>query len=568
MSSSSSATAPTRGQYLREINRLSTEILTAQETLKTATDTLLQESQQKQLLIEKISTAESELQSVEKTKAMESVADGELVTLQRAVASMTAKRQDFIRLTKAARTDRDNAREESLSLYYQRHGMELEHIIATQASHSSPLSSVPSLLSTGIWNTDILKLYSEVENLWKRTSNQGIITRELVDTCLFFNELQLNNNYPTINSNSDTMNGNMNGNTSNLLGDDTNGFDSSSNNSTTTKDNNKHPPNPALQTSTLGTAVAYFHAGSTVASLDCKKAIETINDIMNNINSLVQKSSTLCTDALTLTEEDINENIMNGISTAYQSIQLTLQSMLTNCGIQLVLLNNIQKALDPSLSSKDSNESTMINEDNHEANDTSEAKKDDVDNDNEEEETYSQKKLNKSSPRKTEIVSNGNVGDDAEEESTIQTMVSTIKSPSISTATTNTTSKTTVTTSSSSSPSSSSSSNKATVPTSTGNPFGGTNTTVPVTSKSTPSASSSFSNPISSSVSSTNTVTASSVTSTKGSTATTAVTSKPTVSSATTRTVSSVPVVTTKGKYVPKVESSSDEGSETDDSMA
>lgn len=181
--------AVSRGSLLRDINRMSTDIMTLTERAKVATSRLDEESATKTDLIDKIAKAEAEHTSVEKQKAAESANDSELVALQRAVASLTVRRQDLIKQTKSARAERDAAREEATILHYQRSGLQLETALAQHSSGSVP--SVSLQVSPAIWTEQSLALLAEAESLWKKASNQSTITRDLLELALRHAEMRI-----------------------------------------------------------------------------------------------------------------------------------------------------------------------------------------------------------------------------------------------------------------------------------------------------------------------------------------------------------------------------------------
>jgi hypothetical protein len=188
--SSAAASSSARGALLRDINRLSTDILAQHARLQSATARLAEETATKAGLVERIGRAETEHAEVERKKAAESANDAELVGLQRAVGGMTMKRQELIKATKAARGERDRAREEATAAFYARLGAEVEQGRAAAAAGSEEAAAAPAP-APPLWSADTLKLLGEADALWRRSSNAGVVTRDLVDAALQARDLAL-----------------------------------------------------------------------------------------------------------------------------------------------------------------------------------------------------------------------------------------------------------------------------------------------------------------------------------------------------------------------------------------
>jgi hypothetical protein len=225
-------------------------------------------------LLERIAAAEAEHAAAERQRQYESANDAELVGLQRAVASATLKRQELIKQTKSARSDRDRAREESLSAYYSRIGAEFESALVTGSGQASRAfeQSVP-------WTPDALRLLSDTEGVWRRASNQGIITRDLIEGTLALANLQLK---PEKQLTSSLQQQQLLD--SALLGNETSSSSSSSSlssealgiSSTTTNAGSAFPAAP----SSSGTAGVFVYTGANTALTDTNKAVSSIQQLL------------------------------------------------------------------------------------------------------------------------------------------------------------------------------------------------------------------------------------------------------------------------------------------------
>jgi hypothetical protein len=270
------AAAASRGSLLREINKLSTEILTAKAEVDSSQAKLQVEVSTKQSLVKKIAETEGELAKAEREKAAESSDDTEVVELQRAVTMLTAYRQDLIKATKQARVDRDKHKEDALVNLYTRLGAELEQLrvessrsaggsggAAFSLGGSSPnwdTSAVAAANGSGSTAGDLLL---EAETLWKRTSNQGVCTRELLDAALGRADVMLP---PSSSSSSSSPS------SSSSYG----GAESSSS-------------SEVLPQSVLAACTVYEHLPSETLSQDARRSLDTLADLAATANGLQQR---------------------------------------------------------------------------------------------------------------------------------------------------------------------------------------------------------------------------------------------------------------------------------------
>ena len=185
-----------RGALLRETNRLTSDVLEQHARLRAAAARLAEEAAQRAELQERLAAAEAEHAAAERQRADESANDGELVGLQRAVGAATLRRQELIKATKVARAERDRARDESQAAYYARLGAEYESAAVARTGGAAEAAGAagPAGAASGgavAWTPEATRLLAEADALWRRASNQGVITRDLVEAALLLADLQL-----------------------------------------------------------------------------------------------------------------------------------------------------------------------------------------------------------------------------------------------------------------------------------------------------------------------------------------------------------------------------------------
>jgi hypothetical protein len=185
-----------RGQLLRDVTRLSTDIIGLHSRATAGQAKLAAETKTKAELLDKIAAAEEELAALEAQRKFDSENDTELISLQRAGGEMALRRQELIRETKHARLERDRARDDELRAYYERLGAALEvarvaSYVGEGAADSRAASSLSLKADTSHWRPADAWLLKECDGLWKRVSEKGVITRDLVHAALASNNLAL-----------------------------------------------------------------------------------------------------------------------------------------------------------------------------------------------------------------------------------------------------------------------------------------------------------------------------------------------------------------------------------------
>ena len=311
-----------RGYLLRETNLLSSQILSQHVRFSEAGVRLEKETVQRSSLLERIAAAEAEHAAAERQRQYESANDAELVGLQRAVASATLKRQELIKQTKSARSDRDRAREESLSAYYSRIGAEFESALVTGSGQASRAfeQSVP-------WTPDALKLLSDTEGVWRRASNQGIITRDLIEGTLALANLQLKPEKQLMSSLQQQQLLD-----SALLGNETSSSSSEASgiSSTATNAGNAFPAAP----SSSGTAGIFIYTGANTALSETTKALTLIHEILDACDVLKERVASL-RSASSAEVEDV----------AVNAIERLVQLITQNASFQKTFLVSVESSL-------------------------------------------------------------------------------------------------------------------------------------------------------------------------------------------------------------------------------
>ena len=103
---------------------------------------------------------------------------------------MTVRKQDLVRITKAARADRDRIKEDATVAYYARLGTALEaSFLSAQAGRAAHPLSIPA--DMGTWTPHAAALFAETDTLWKRISTAAVTTRDLVEAALTERELAI-----------------------------------------------------------------------------------------------------------------------------------------------------------------------------------------------------------------------------------------------------------------------------------------------------------------------------------------------------------------------------------------
>jgi hypothetical protein len=342
---SSTAAAPSRGALLKDISRLSTEILAGSSRLASATERLTHESAQKAALVERIAQAEAELAAVEAQKAAESANDAELTGLQRAVSAMTMRRQELIKQTKQARSDRDRARDEAVGGYYARLGAECEQRLAAGALAASeggpaegrgPPLVVPASAAAS-WSPDALRLLGEADALWKRASNHGVVTRELVDAALQFADLMLLQQQPQAQGGQQPAPGSG--------VEAASGSSPSSSSSSASAVASAAAASSALGASLTvgaggaGAASLYVHTGAGPALAEARKGLETAQDILDGAGQLKQR----VVAAMMAASDAGDEGVETSVSAVLSIVTLVAQ----NTTLQRTLLLAAERSLAP-----------------------------------------------------------------------------------------------------------------------------------------------------------------------------------------------------------------------------
>jgi hypothetical protein len=345
---SSTAAAPSRGALLKDISRLSTEILAGSSRLASATERLTHESAQKAALVERIAQAEAELAAVEAQKAAESANDAELTGLQRAVSAMTMRRQELIKQTKQARSDRDRARDEAVGGYYARLGAECEQRLAAGALAASeggpadgrgPPLVVPASAAAS-WSPDALRLLGEADALWKRASNHGVVTRELVDAALQFADLMLLQQQPQAQGGQQPAPGSGGGGV-----EAASGSSPSSSSSSASAVASAAAASSALGASLTvgaggaGAASLYVHTGAGPALAEARKGLETAQDILDGAGQLKQR----VVAAMMAASDAGDEGVETSVSAVLSIVTLVAQ----NTTLQRTLLLAAERSLAP-----------------------------------------------------------------------------------------------------------------------------------------------------------------------------------------------------------------------------
>ena len=317
-----------RGYLLRETNRLSTDILTQNERVNSAATRLEKETAERATLLERIATAEAEHTAAERQRQYESANDSELVGLQRAVASTTLKRQELIKQTKTARAERDRAREESLSAYYLRLGAEFENSLVNGSSQAIKAAQ-------GVqWTPEMLKLLSDSEGVWRRVSNQGIVTRDLIEGSLALANLQLKPEKQVYNNIVNSQQQQLDA----ALGDVTT-YDSSLDTQCNPKDNIF-----STAPSSSGTANIFVYTGAQTALTETKKSLGLIQEVLDICDGLQERV------------RSIQSTSIEGENVTIVAVERLVQLVSQNATMQRTLLQAIETSLEATSVTQSSSE--------------------------------------------------------------------------------------------------------------------------------------------------------------------------------------------------------------------
>ena len=316
-----------RGYLLRETNRLSTDILTQNERVNSAATRLEKETAERAILLERIATAEAEHTAAERQRQYESANDSELVGLQRAVASTTLKRQELIKQTKIARAERDRARDECLSAYYLRLGAEFENSLVNGSSQAIKVAQ-------GVqWTPEMLKLLSDSEGVWRRVSNQGIVTRDLIEGSLALANLQLKPEKQVYNNIVNSQQQQLDA----ALGDVTT-YDSSLD-TPNTKDNIF-----STAPSSSGTANIFVYTGAQTALTETKKSLGLIQEVLDMCDGLQERV------------RSIQSTSIEGENVTIVAVEHLVQLVSQNATMQRTLLQAIETSLEATSVTQSSSE--------------------------------------------------------------------------------------------------------------------------------------------------------------------------------------------------------------------
>lgn len=178
----------TRSELLREVTSLADTILQHHDTFESCTARYAIDFASIERLQARLRETEAELASLEAQRRYETENDGELGALQRSVGSMTVRKNDLIKLTRAARTERDKMKEEVRMAYFARIGAAVEAQSVAQLiarSEGAPIADRPGLVAPQAvdtsWPVEAVALYNELDAIWKRVSAQNELVRDLLD---------------------------------------------------------------------------------------------------------------------------------------------------------------------------------------------------------------------------------------------------------------------------------------------------------------------------------------------------------------------------------------------------
>lgn len=325
----------TRGGLLRDINRLSTDILNQHDRLKKSSERLAAEGATKAALLEKLAKADAEYAAVDAQKQAESANDSELVGLQRAVSTMTLKRQELIKLTKSARSDRDKSKEDVANGYYARLGAEYEQKIASVSTcadsnggvHANAINNNKATASqlppAPAWSPEALKFLTEADAQWKRASNQSVITRDIVDAALQLSDLQM-----------------IDGRGEGSARSAGRGADEASGSA-------------AAQLSAAGTSSMYSLTGQQSLLNDARKSIELLAEVLESckgLNDKVRARQTLAGagSGTTASRRPTQAaSAADAATAAFEAVIALIALIKQNATAQRVLLSAVVKQLDP-----------------------------------------------------------------------------------------------------------------------------------------------------------------------------------------------------------------------------
>ena len=313
-----------RGYLLRETNRLSTDILSQNERVNAAGIRLEKETAERSSLLERIATAEAEHTAAERQRQYESANDSELVGLQRAVASTTLKRQELIKQTKTARSERDRAREECLSAYYLRLGAEFENSLVNGSSQAIKVAQ-------GVqWTPEMLKVLTDSEGVWRRVSNQGIVTRDLIEGSLALANLQLKPEKQVYNN---SLNSQQQLDAA---------LDDTISDSIDTQGNTNNFFSAAPSSS--GTANIFVYTGAQTALTETKKSLVLIQEVLDICDGLQERLGTIQSTSIEREGEE-------GGDVTIVAVERLVQLVSQNATMQRTLLLAIEASLEASVES-------------------------------------------------------------------------------------------------------------------------------------------------------------------------------------------------------------------------
>lgn len=182
MTTRPATSSATRASLLREVSKVSEQTLAAIADSRAAQARLAEAQATKDGLRQQMASAESELHAVKTQRRAEQENDAELTGLQRAVSTVTLKRQRLIADAKAARKDRDAARGEEREKLLFRLGAAVE---VGRATGDLIIPGMPP------WHPDVTALAVDAELLWKSASSQTEVVRDLVEAALACNDSAL-----------------------------------------------------------------------------------------------------------------------------------------------------------------------------------------------------------------------------------------------------------------------------------------------------------------------------------------------------------------------------------------
>jgi hypothetical protein len=194
-----------RGQLLRDIGLLSTNIIATHARFTDASSRHAAASTQVGLLSQQVKVAEGDLKRLRDTVTAEREHDPRLASLRRGVQDANTRKQEVSKWAKAMRAQRDKLVEELKTAYYARLGAVLEALtllhsdalpvggLVTEGPGSSPAPVTLPLqaLRAAPWPQAVASLLAAYEGLWKKTAVLGEDVRDVLDANLQMQGLQL-----------------------------------------------------------------------------------------------------------------------------------------------------------------------------------------------------------------------------------------------------------------------------------------------------------------------------------------------------------------------------------------